>query len=105
LALVTAGITLAKSVIDLVIAIIKARADGVKQGDRPDCPIDVIVRRVHDGDKFVEETVLRIGHDDPVNGADIEARLNAALKKVAATNIAKTHKKQLKGTRPKRRTS
>jgi len=105
LALVTAGVTLAKSVIDLVIAIIKARAEGVKQGDRPDYPVEVIVRRVYDGDKFTEETVLRIGHDDPVYGADIEARVNAALKKVTATDNAKNDKKQLKGTRHKRRAS
>ncbi len=105
LALATAGVTLAKSVIDFVIAIIKARAEGVKHGDRPDYPVEVIVRRVYDGDKFVEETVLRIGHDDPVNGADIEAHVNAALKKATATDTAKTDKKQLKGTRRKRRAS
>jgi hypothetical protein len=35
LAVTTAGITLAKSIIDLVIAIIKARSDGVKKGDHP----------------------------------------------------------------------
>ncbi len=105
LALVTAGVTLAKSAIDLVIAIINARAEGVKQGDRPDYPVEVIVRRVCDGDKFVEETVLRLGHDDPINLSDIEARVNAALKKLTATNTAKTDKKQLKGTRRKRRTS
>ena len=102
LAFATAGFTLAKSVIDFIIAIIKARAEGVKHGDRPDYPLEVIVRRVYNGDKFVEETVLRIGHDDPVDGADIEARVNAALKKAAAADTAKADKKQLKGTRRKR---
>ena len=76
---------LAKSVIDLIVAIIKARTEGVKSGDRPNDPVEVIVRRVGDGGKFVEETVLRIGHNDSVNRADIEADINAALKKVAAT--------------------
>src|SRR5437868_7098401 len=35
LALATAGIGLAKTVIDLLVAIIKARAEGVRKGDRP----------------------------------------------------------------------
>jgi hypothetical protein len=102
-ALATAGATLAKSVIDLIVAIIKARTEGVKTGDQPNDPVEVIVRRVGDGDKFVEETVLRIGHNDPVVRADIEAHINATLKRVAATGGAKTANQRLKGTRRKRR--
>ena len=45
----TAGITLAKSVIDLITTIIKARSEGVKKGDRPSDPIELIVRRVEGG--------------------------------------------------------
>ena len=81
-ALGTAGITLAASVIDLVTAIIKARSEGIKKGDRPSDPLEVIVRRVGDGDKFVEETVLRVGPADPVNAGEIEARINAALQRL-----------------------
>lgn len=105
LALATAGVTLAKSVIDLIVAIIKARTEGVKSGDRPNDPVEVIVRRVGDGDKYVEETVLRIGHNDAVDRADIDARINAALKLMAATGGAKTANQRLKGTRRKRRTA
>lgn len=104
LALATAGMSLAKSVIDLVVAIIKARAKGVKSGDRPNAPLEVIVRRAGDEDQFVEETVLRIGHTDPVNRADIEAQINAALKRVAAPPGTKTVNKGLKGPPHKRRT-
>jgi hypothetical protein len=103
LALATAGITLAKSVIDLVVAIIKARTEGVKSGDRPNDPVEVIVRRVGDGDKFVEEQVLRIGHGDPVNRADIEASINAALRRVMVQDGAKTANQKLKVKRRKRR--
>lgn len=99
LALATAGISLAKSVIDLVVAIIKARADGVKSGDRPNDPLEVIVRRVGDGDQFAEETVLRIGHTDSVNRTEVEAQINAALKRVATPTGAKTAKKKLKRAR------
>jgi hypothetical protein len=103
LALATAGVTLAKSVIDLIVAVIKARAEGVKSGDRPSDPVEVIVRRVCDGDKLVEETILRIGHNDPIVRADIEAHINATLKRVAATGGAKTANQRLKGMRRKRR--
>ena len=41
LAVATADITLAKSVIDLITAILKVRSDGVKKGDRPDAPLKV----------------------------------------------------------------
>ena len=44
-AVATAGITLAKSVIDLITAIIKARSDGIKKGDHPTDPIELIIRR------------------------------------------------------------
>jgi len=105
LALATAGVTLAKSVIDLIVAIIKARNEGIKKGDRPNDPVEVIIRRVGDGNKFVEETVLRIGHNDPVVRADIEAQIDAALKRLVATGCAETANQRPKGTRRKRRAS
>jgi len=79
LAFATAGVTFAKSVIDLVIAILKARSDGVKKGDIPAEPVELIVRRVGDGDKFEEELVLRIGHNEPVDASAVARRLEATL--------------------------
>jgi hypothetical protein len=102
LAMATAGVTLAKSVIDLIVAIVKARTQGVKNGDRPNDPVELIVRRAGDGDKFVEEKILRIGHNDPVNRTDIEAHINAAMKRLAGKSGTKTANKRLKGTRRKR---
>lgn len=67
LAIASAGITLAKSVLDLITAIIKARGEGVKKGDRPKEPVELIIRRVDDRSGFQEEVVLRIGHRDPVD--------------------------------------
>ncbi|MEO6164878.1 MAG: hypothetical protein ABIP88_12160 [Candidatus Binatia bacterium] len=100
LALATAVVALGKSVVDLIVAIIKARTEGMKAGDRPNDCIEVIIRRVGDGDKFVVETVLRIGHTDPINRADSETRISAALKQIATTTYAKTADKPLKETRP-----
>lgn len=83
LAVATAGLGLAKSVIDLLVAILEARRKGVEQGDHPSDPIELIVRRMGDGDTLREETVLRIGHRDPVDRAEIEALLAAAIERVA----------------------
>jgi len=82
LALATAGATLAKSVLDLIAAIIRARSEGIGQGDRPDEPLELIVRRVDSNDRFIEETVLRVGHTEPVDTALIEAKLRQALARI-----------------------
>ena len=82
LAVTTAGISLAKSVIDLIVTIIKARTEGIKKGDHPSHPLELIVRRVHDGNEFREETVLRIGHRDSLDEAKLEQQLKDALHKL-----------------------
>lgn len=84
IALTTAGLTLAKSAIDLVTAIIKARSEGVKKGDNPSEPVELIVRRIHDAEQFREEIVFRYGHDDPVDNAVIEKALNKAARKLTS---------------------
>jgi hypothetical protein len=88
-ALGTVGITLAKSVIDLITAIIKARSEGAKKGDRHDYPIELIVRGFDDG-KFKEEIVLRFDSRDPIDRELIEESLE---KKVSAM-LAKPKKKK-----------
>lgn len=93
MALATAGLTLAKGVIDLITAIIKARSDGVKKGDRPDDPLELIVRRVDDGREYREEMVLRIGHNDPVAPKLIEKQVAEALGKLLKTHDVTKGKK------------
>jgi hypothetical protein len=88
LAVTTAGITLAKSVIDLITAIIKARADGVKKGDKPAEPVELIVRRVEKGQDFREEIVLRIGHKEPPDAKEIEKQLGEVLRKLVKKDDA-----------------
>lgn len=82
LAVTTAGLSLAKSIVDLITAIIKARSEGIKKGDHPPEPLELIVRRVHDAQEFREETVLRIGHKDAVDEARMEKQLKDALRKL-----------------------
>ncbi|MGB8323246.1 MAG: hypothetical protein WCE52_09825 [Candidatus Acidiferrum sp.] len=82
LAVATAGLSLAKSVVDLITAIIKARSEGIKKGDHPSDPLELIVRRVHDAQEFREETVLRIGHEDPLDENKLQQQLENALRKL-----------------------
>lgn len=82
LALGTAGITLAKSMIDLVTAIIKARSEGIKKGDRPSEPLELIVRSLDEDGKFVEEKILRIPFNQAVSNKKIEKSINKALERM-----------------------
>lgn len=77
-----AGVTLAASVINLVTAIIKARSEGVKKGDRPNEPIELIVRRVDDRRGLREETILRVGAGDRVDSQVVAKKLIASLEKL-----------------------
>jgi hypothetical protein len=82
LAVATAGLTVAKSVIDLVATIIKARNDGVKMGDRHSQPVELIIRRMTSKGKLREERILRIHSTDEVDDAKIGKLLSAAAKKI-----------------------
>lgn len=82
LALTTAGLSLAKSLVDLITAIIKARSQGIKKGDHPSDPLELIVRRVHGAHEFREETVLRVGHNDPLDENKLQQQLENALRKL-----------------------
>jgi hypothetical protein len=79
LTLAAGGLSLAKSIIDLVTAIIEARSKGVGHGDRPAEPVELIVRRIDEVAGFKEELVLRFGHQDPVDPKLIQQRLNEAI--------------------------
>jgi hypothetical protein len=82
LALGTAGLTLAKSVIDLITTIIKARSEGIKKGDYPSAPIELIVRSVINEGEFREEKVLRFNPNDMIKSKEIENALIEAIKKI-----------------------
>jgi len=86
---VAAGVALAKSVIDLVAAIIKARSDGVKAGDSARHPVELVVRRTVEGETFKEEVVFRFDHTDPVSAEVIGERLGVALDKLLGAEARK----------------
>lgn len=78
----TAGISLAKSVIDLVVAIFKARSEGIRKGDQPSHPLELIVRRSVDREHVSEEVVLRVEHSDSTEASEVELGVLEALRKL-----------------------
>jgi hypothetical protein len=78
---VTAGaLSLAKSVVELVTEIFKARAAGIKKGDHPKDPLVLIVRRVDEKNEYREDVIFRIGQADSVDSGVVEKELTAAIK-------------------------
>ncbi len=78
LSVAAAGISLAASVISLVTAIIQARAEGIKRGDKPRDPVELIVRGFDRAGKLEEEKILRFNPDDKVSRELIEKALRKA---------------------------
>ena len=81
-AVATAGISLATSVINFIVTIMKARSEGIKKGDHPSAPLELIVRRVQKDGEFKEETILRIGHQEIIKPDVIEEHLKKSLEKL-----------------------
>ena len=76
---VAAGITLAASVIDLVAAIINARAEGIRHGDGPAAPLHLIVRRTREDGSVREETVLEVDSRIGASREAIDSVLSRAI--------------------------
>ena len=89
----TAGLSLAKSIIDLVVAIIKARSEGIKRGDGPRHPVELIVRRIDENGDYAEEKILRIPPEHEVDVNEVASKLlqppPRAKKKRAETKKSK----------------
>jgi hypothetical protein len=80
LSLGAAGISLTASVINLVTAIIKARSEGIKRGDRPSEPLELIVRGFDENGQLKEEKILKFTSQDPVSKKKIEGTLLNSVK-------------------------
>jgi len=86
LAITTAGITLTKSLIDLITAIINARAKGIKRGDHPNDPVELIIRRVENGQEIKEEIILKVDQSDHVGKEQIQTLIGEGLKRLKHKN-------------------
>ncbi len=78
-AAVSGAITLVSSVINLVVAILNARREGIKRGDRPNEALDLIVRKMDDGE-FKERPVLTVSSSKNVSRDEVERALISALR-------------------------
>lgn len=103
--LTAAGLSLAASVINFITAIIKARSEGIKKGDGPSEPLEVIVRRVHGDNEFREETVVRFGQSDALDEAKIKQQLTGALRKLLLDDSSPKTSTERAGSRGQRRLS
>jgi hypothetical protein len=100
LAVTTAGLTFAKSIIDLVTAIIKARSEGIKRGDGQTEPLELIVRGHSKNGEYFEEKILRVPHDQILPAKAIEEALSQSTKaKKKSARKAVTKKKIVKKKR------
>ena len=77
--LTATGIVLAESITDLLVAILAARSEGVRKGDDPSAPLEVVVRRYDDGGRIQEEVALTIDHIEALRRTEIEKRLVESL--------------------------
>ena|SRR5690349_8249531 len=78
LAVTTAGLSLAKSIVELITAIIKARSEGIKKGDKPSDPLELIVCGHSKDGEYFEEHVLRIPPSMAVTTKQIEDAVRKA---------------------------
>lgn len=98
-ALATAGISLAANVINLVVAIIKARAEGIEHGDGPHDPIELIVRGYDKTGSLREEKVLRFKPHDAVNKDAILTALQKGIVKICGRRVAAKRPQAKRGRR------
>ena len=81
-ALATAGVTLAKSVIDLVTTVIKARSEGAKSGDTRRESVTLVVRRLKTDDTLAEERTMTFDVHDDVTAEIVRKALLEGCEKI-----------------------
>ena len=69
----------AKTLIEFVMTIVKARSEGIKKGDRPTGPLEIIVRGFYKDGEYFEEKIVRIPPDHPLAEKIIEQALQKQL--------------------------
>jgi hypothetical protein len=87
LSLTAAGLGFVKSIIDLITTIIKARSEGIKRGDVPNDPLELIVRGYLKDGEYFEEKILRIGPKSHPTSKQIKDAL-------ATLDVKKSNKKR-----------
>lgn len=81
LALGTAGLTVTKSLIDLITAIINACKKGREKGDNHHGKLLLIVRDTHQTKNSTEEIVLEIYDEDLINSEIVKKAIESGINK------------------------
>lgn len=89
LAVTAAGLGVVKSVVELITTVIKARSEGIKRGDHPNDPLELIVRGYWKDGEYFEEKVLRVGPKETVTVKQIQDALAKLDPKKAKTKQKK----------------
>ncbi|MBN1591459.1 MAG: hypothetical protein JW888_18240 [Pirellulales bacterium] len=83
LGLARESLSLLKSAIELVTAILKARCEGRKQGDSQHGPLVVVVQGFGPDDTFYEKQAIHADPEDPPTEKDVEESLNDVIQLIA----------------------
>lgn len=62
---IIAAVNSITAIINFIVAILKARFDGIKKGDQPHHPIELIVRKIERPNEYIEEVILKADHFSP----------------------------------------
>jgi hypothetical protein len=76
---IAAGVALSASIIDLITAILNARTEGMKRGDKHKSAIKLIVRGLDRKGGYVEKIVLNIEPEEKVKAREIGKMLSKTI--------------------------
>ena len=75
------GLGFAKSIIDLLVVLIKSRYEGMRRGDSRDASLEIIVRGFDEKGTVQQENILRFNSDAAIDKKIIEKALGRGVKK------------------------
>jgi hypothetical protein len=92
---VAAGaLNVSAALVNLIAAIIKARSEGRKIGDKPLEGVELIVRGYTSGDNYFEERILRVNQSDEITAKLVRDALKKRVVLPASTKVPKRSKRK-----------
>ncbi len=92
LALGTAAISLSKSILDLIVVIVKSRQEGIKRGDRSQPVFEIRVREFDKSRNLKKETILKFPLDS------VEVDIKKTLQSTISKFVTKRQKRRKSGS-------
>lgn len=72
---IIAAVNSITAIINFIVAILKARFDGIKKGDKPHHSIELIVRKIERSNEYIEEVILKTDHLSPNLADEVDRAL------------------------------